>query len=435
MKHSSKFIVVVGCVIALLLAALPAFAMRTESSALPTSTTSTRGTQVAQSATAQTAAPEAPAAQSAAPMAAAQASAQAAAVSVDAGPIARIRAQQIQSAAAGQQPEQTTQVNAVPADTSALAAPPDDAPAIKIVAPPAPASGGGGEVEFIGKIDGMSGILPTLVLTVSTHLVKTDAQTDISGTLAVGVMVEVKGTAQSDGSILASRIRVENGPENEGEVEFRGPIQALPGNPDLLGNWVVGDFTVTVDVSTTIIPTRTAAVVGAIAEVKAARQLDGTLLAKQIHLEDASEFENEAEFKGAVSNLTGSAPTFTMMVNNITVTTNSLTQISGTLANGVIVEVHGSTQPDGSVLATQIKVEQPEVEPVELEFTAHISGTLPPGLLGTWTFDNGKSVTVDAHTLIDQSHGLVAPGALVQVKAVKQPDNSYLAVRIKVEND
>jgi len=66
--------------------------------------------------------------------------------------------------------------------------PPDDVPAIKIVAPPAPASGGGGEVEFRGKIDGMSGILPTLVLTVSTHLVKTDAQTDISGTLAVGVL-------------------------------------------------------------------------------------------------------------------------------------------------------------------------------------------------------------------------------------------------------
>jgi len=439
MKQSSKFLIVVGCGIAGLLAALPAFAMHTESSALPSSTTSARETQAAQSAAPQAAASEPPAAQSAAPVAAAQAApqvtAQAATVSVDAGPAARIRAQQIQPAAASQQPEPAAQVNVAPADTSALAAPPEDTSAIKIAAPPAPASGGGGEVEFIGKIDGMSGILPTLVLTVSTHLVRTDAQTDISGTLAVGVMVEVKGSVQSDGSILASRIRVENGPENEGEVEFRGPIQSLPGNPDLLGNWVVGDFTVTVDVSTTIIPTRTAAVVGAIAEVKAARQLDGTLLARQIHVEDAAEFENEAEFKGVVSNLTGSAPTFTMMVNTITVTTNSLTQISGTLANGVIVEVHGSTQPDGSVLATQIKVEQPEAEPAELEFTAHISGTLPAGLLGTWTFDNGKSVTVDAHTLIDQSHGLVAPGVLVQVQAVKQPDNSYLAVRIKVEND
>ena len=426
MKQSSKFFIVVGCVIALLLAALPAFAMHTESSAPPSSTTSTRGTQVAQSAAAQSAAPVAVA------QAAPQATAQAATVSVDAGPVARIRAQQIQSSAASQQPEPAAQVNVAPADTSARIAPPE-VPAIKIVAPPAPTSGG--EVEFTGTIDGMSGISPTLMLTVSTHLVKTDAQTNIIGNLAVGVMVQVKGTPQSDGSILASRIKVEDVPGNEGEVEFRGPIHSLPGNPDLLGNWVVGDFTVTVDVSTTIIPTRTAAVVGAIAEVKAARQLDGTLLARQIHVEDAAEFENEAEFKGVVSNLTGSAPTFTMMVSNITVTTNSLTQISGTLANGVIVEVHGSTQPDGSVLATQIKVEQPEAEPAELEFTAHISGTLPAGLLGTWTFDNGKSVTVDAHTLIDQSHGLVAPGVLVQVQAVKQPDNSYLAVRIKVEND
>jgi hypothetical protein len=270
---------------------------------------------------------------------------------------------------------------------------------------------------------------------VSGHVVKTDAQTSIIGTLAVGKLVQVKGSAQSDGSILASRLKVEDAPGAEGEVEFRGVIASLPGTPDFTGNWVVGDFTVTVNISTTIDQTRGVVAVGAIAEVKATRQPNGSLLAGRIKIEDANEFENEAEFKGTLSNLTGSAPTFTMTVNTITVTTNSQTQISGTLANGVLVEVHGSTQPDGSVLASLIKVEHPEVEPIELEFTAHISGTLPPGLLGTWTFDNGRSVTVDAHTLIDQSRGLAAPGALAQVRAVKQPDNSWLAVRIKVEND
>ena len=281
----------------------------------------------------------------------------------------------------------------------------------------------------------MMGTPPNLTLMISGSTVHTDNQTIISGTLAVGKLVQVKGKAQLDGSILATNIKVEDVPGDEGEVEFRGPIVSLPGTVNFTGNWVVGDFTVTVNISTTIDQSNGAVALGAIAEVKATQQLDGSLLATSIKIEDANEFENEAEFKGVVSHLSGSAPAFTLLVNTITVTTNSQTQISGTLANGAIVEVHGSTQPDGSVLASSIKVEPPELQPVEAEFTAHISGTLPAGLLGVWSFDNGQSVTVDAHTLIDQSHGLVAPGVLVEVKAVKQPDSSWLAVTIRVEND
>ncbi len=308
-----------------------------------------------------------------------------------------------------------------------------DQPSIIVAPPPAPNKGGG--VEFTGNIDSLTGTLPNLTLMVAGNTVTTDSSTDIIGTLAVGKLVQVKGTAQSDGSILAVRLKVEDLPGHEGEVEFRGSIVSLPGTPDFTGSWVVGDFTVTVNVSTTIDQTRGAVAVGAIAEVKATRQADGSLLAARIKIEDANEFENEAEFKGVVSDLTGTAPALSMLVNAITVTANAQTQISGTLANGVLVEVHGSTQPDGSVLASAIKVEQPEAEPVETEFTAHISGTLPIDLLGAWPFDNGQTVTVDAHTLIDQSRGLAAPGALAEVKALKQLDGTWLAVRIKVEND
>jgi hypothetical protein len=89
-------------------------------------------------------------------------------------------------------------------------------------------------------------------------------------------------------------------------------------------------------------------------------------------------------------------------------------------------------QSDSSVLATRIHVENPEN--AELQFTAHITD-LPANFIGTWTFDNGQAVTVDANTLIDQSRGAAQAGALVEVKALKQADNSWLAVRIQVEDN
>ena len=403
MKQLSRLFIVVGCVTALLLAAMPAFAMFTESGVLPSSAPSARERQATPSVTRQAAASSA-AAEQVAPQA------PVATASVDSS---------------------TQAANA--ATTEPETAAPVERPKVIEVPPAAPNKEG--EVEFTGTIASISGELPNLTLLVDDHTVKTDDQTLITGTLAVGQLVQVKGQVQLDGSILASRIKVEDVPGDEGEAEFRGPIVSLPGSLNFTGEWVVGDFTVTVDGSTAIDQSRGSIAVGAIAEVKAVRQPDGSLLAIQIKIEDANEFENEAEFKGIVSQLDGSAPAFTMLVNAIVVTTDAQTQISGVLADGATVEVHGSAQLDGSVLAKAINVEQPEAEALETEFTAHISGTLPADFLGVWMFDNGQSVTVDQQTLIDQSHGLLTPGALVQVKALKQLDGTWLAVRIKVEND
>ena len=439
MKKLSKSFLVVSSVVVLLLAAIPAFAMRLESEALPPGTSVPRATPAAESATLHVAAPPAAASPATVPEAVSPAAPDTRASTAPAATVMTVYAGPSARASAPQPPAVVANVESAAPASPAPAAAPETAASVEqakvSAAPPPTAPNSDGEVEFSGNIASITGTLPNLTLMISGHTVKTDNQTEIAGTLAVGKLVQVKGTVQLDGSILATSIQVEDQPGDEGEVEFRGPIVSLPGTSDFTGDWVVGDFTVTVNVSTTIDQSGGAVVVGAIAEVKAIRQLDGSLLATKIQIEDAHEFENQAEFKGLVSNLSGSAPMFTMLVNTITVTTNSQTQISGTLANGVMVEVHGLTQPDGSVLASAIKVEQPEVEPVEAEFTAHISGTLPAGLLGIWSFDNGRSVTVDAHTLIDQSHGLVAPGVLVEVKAVKQPDNSWLAVSIKVEND
>ena len=300
--------------------------------------------------------------------------------------------------------------------------------------PESPESEHPAEVSFKGAISELTGSGP-YSMKVGDVWVTTDGSTTITGDLVNGAWVEVEGFAQPDGSVLAKEVSVEHtgepGDDDVAEVEFKAPIVSFVPDP-YVGDWVIGDFTVTVSDTTIVDTSRGLPAVGAIAEVKATQKTDGTLLAIEIKIEDENEFENEAEFKGVVSELAGSDPDFTMKVNDVSVTTNAGTTIIGTLADGAMVEVHGSTQLDGSVLATEVKVEDPGDPAIdEKQFTARIE-TIDTGT-GIWTFDNGESVRVDASTLIDESNGPAEVGALVEVKAVKQ-GSDWVAVKIQVED-
>ena len=84
--------------------------------------------------------------------------------------------------------------------------------------PPAPAPGIGSEVEFSGVIVTMSGSSPSLTLTVSGRSVRTTSATEVRrkgdtlalSTLRAGLNVQVKGTTEGGGVVLASRITIEN---------------------------------------------------------------------------------------------------------------------------------------------------------------------------------------------------------------------------------
>jgi hypothetical protein len=327
------------------------------------------------------------------------------------------------------QPARSTQP--APAAQPAAAAVKIEAPAAEVIQPvEAPEVEHPVEVEFKGSIESING--DTLV--VAGQTVVKNAQTSVQGTLAVGAFVEVEGFLQSDHSVLAKSIKVEhNDGEDVGEVEFKAPIVSFPAGAPYHGTWVVGDYTVVADAQTQIDVSRALPAVGVIAEVKATQQSDGTLHADRIQTEDEGDFENEAEFKGTISYLTCAPGAYDMMVGDRHVTTDGATAIVGTLSNGAFVEVHGAVQLDGSVLADRIQVEDPVGLPDEKEFRSTIT-TLPAGFIGTWTFANGESVTVDASTVIDESRGPAQAGALAEVKAVKQ-GAQWVAVRIQIEND
>jgi hypothetical protein len=74
--------------------------------------------------------------------------------------------------------------------------------------------------------------------------------------------------------------------------------------------------------------------------------------------EDEDDDANELE--GRVSNVSGTCPALSFTVSATTVRTNGVTRFKDgpcvQIANGVRVEVEGSRQPDGSILATEVEL-------------------------------------------------------------------------------
>ena len=67
------------------------------------------------------------------------------------------------------------------------------------------------------------------------------------------------------------------------------------------------------------------------------------------------------ELEGSVSNLSGTCPALTFTVRATTVRTNGVTRFKdgpcSRIANGVRLEVEGRRQPDGSILATEVELD------------------------------------------------------------------------------
>lgn len=76
---------------------------------------------------------------------------------------------------------------------------------------------------------------------------------------------------------------------------------------------------------------------------------------------DDDDDEEEDELEGTVSNLSGSCPTLTFTVQRTTVKTNSATVFEHgsctRIVNGTRVEVEGRRQADGTIVATEVEIE------------------------------------------------------------------------------
>ena len=157
-----------------------------------------------------------------------------------------------------------------------------------------------GQIAFakagIVEINGVAQTMPASGLigawTVAGRALSTDSATVIKqelGVIGIGALVEVKGSEEACGNVLASSIEVKQGvgttpPPGPGiSGEFTGAIQAMPGS-SLLGQWTIAARTVQV-ISTTILDQELGGfAVGATVEVHGTVYAGGVLTASRIEV-------------------------------------------------------------------------------------------------------------------------------------------------------
>jgi hypothetical protein len=198
------------------------------------------------------------------------------------------------------------------------------------------------KVRFKGRIEAIT----AAAWTIGGQMVKVNAQTRIdesSARAAVGAIASVIATRQEDGSLLALEITIEQAePPAEQPFEFQGLIDSWSST-----QWVIGSYTVIITVDTRIEGTPQK---GLLAEVKALRRADGTLIARQIVIQLPQE---EVQFEGVIQSI---SPT-EWVVEGVIVRIDAQTVIEGTPAVGQTAEVQGLLLPDGAVLGRRIIVQ------------------------------------------------------------------------------
>src|SRR3989442_531265 len=225
------------------------------------------------------------------------------------------------------------------------------------------------QVEPQGAMSLLARTWPSLTFTASSTKVTTNSATAFNDTTCAGLhngsVVEVKGTRQTDGSVLATKVEKNDDQNEQDEAEVKGTISsAITGTCPAI-SFTFGSTSVTTNASTTFNDTTCAALKqGDQVEVKGTRQANGSVLARKVEKDNTDDNENEdkneAEVKGAISSaITGTCPSIAFSIGSTSVSTAASTRFDDTscsaLKRGDTVEVKGTRQTNGSVLASRVK--------------------------------------------------------------------------------
>ncbi len=302
-------------------------------------------------------------------------------------------------------------------------------------------------VKFYGTIDSLPNT-PGWIgeWTVNGRTVRVDTATRIEqedGIIAVGAYVEVKGWAQADNSIKATKIEVKANPGgvSQGSIKFYGTVEQLP-DTGFTGTWMISGQMVQVSDTTWIEQEHGPAQVGAYVEVYGWLQADGSINATKIEVKSSPSMGNgddTAKFYGTIEQLPANGFVGTWIVSGRPVQVNNTTWIDqrrGPAQVGAYIEVEGRLQADGSIVATKIEVKAStsggSASVGFVKFYGVIEDLPANGLIGDWTV-NGRIVHVIAGTRIEQEHGSVRMGAFVEVKGTQQADGTVTAHKIEVK--
>jgi hypothetical protein len=196
--------------------------------------------------------------------------------------------------------------------------------------------GTGGTGSFaVGTISGFGSIIVNGVRydDSSASIVDDDDSSSSSSSLAIGQVVEIRGSVNSDGVTgTASSIAY--------YAALKGPVTAVN-----VGAGTVTVFGQVVNVTATTLFTEVsglaALAVGNVVEVYGLPAAGGAITATRIEREATSiaAFGGDFRIRGLVSSLVATSPGQRFSVGSVTVQTDNATQIEGTIANGVFVRV------------------------------------------------------------------------------------------------
>ncbi|MCB0259861.1 MAG: T9SS type A sorting domain-containing protein [Calditrichaeota bacterium] len=299
----------------------------------------------------------------------------------------------------------------------------------------------GRQIEISGFIDALG----TDSLTVGGFILTINSATELRGrngepitfsNLQLGDLVEVKALQRPDSSYLATRIRLRN--NSSSEVELTAPIDSLFGDTVAVAGLHFGT-----DAATEILDDQGLPIafgdllVGMIVEIRGLRQPDSSLYATRIKVEDY--FQDEVEVTGTIDSLgtdflVVASLHFNVDAGTMVLDHQNLPIAFSDLTLGALVEVRAIRQVAGGPLrAERIKIEDPAGNEIELYAVIDSLGI-------TSLYAAGSAFGVDANTLILNhannpiTFSDLAAGMLVEIKALIEPDSSFRAVRIKIEN-
>ena len=296
----------------------------------------------------------------------------------------------------------------------------------------------GGELEITGLIDNLTA--NSLVIGENEFFV--DAQTVILdhnrmpisfSNLNVGDRVEVKAFRQTDNSLLAVRIKLEDMPENE--IEFTARVESILGSDMTINGITFSTDSNTIFLDNNRMPVTIASLaVGIWVEVKGFQKQDGLYYANRIQIEDF--VRNEIEIKGNITELTDSY----LVVSGITFSVDSTTQVLDHLNNpilysalqvGQLVEVKG--EKTGTLTAKALKIKLEGNEDIEIfgRITAINADNIE--LNGLTVFVNTNTVYLN-HANQTITFGDLSVDQFVEVKMIPNADSTLLALRIKIED-
>ncbi|MEZ4703282.1 MAG: DUF5666 domain-containing protein [Rhodothermales bacterium] len=300
----------------------------------------------------------------------------------------------------------------------------------------------GAEVEFTGVLDYVdadsiivAGV--TFMLSGSTDILNDDNLPISVFDLFVGAIVEVRGVRSGSSPLTATRVKIEDDFQSEDEIELTGVIEAIDSQSITVNGTLfsVDDRTVVTDHANQ--PASFASlVVGETVEIKGFRQADGSVRAVRIHREDRG--EDEVELTGLVEAIEGTS----LVVAGLTFETNDRTLILDNdrlpiafadLVVGLVVEIRADVQPDGRLLATDIKIEDRIEDEVEVRGLVDSASDSVMVILGQSFHILPSTVFVD-NAGAPSALSAFSAGDIAEIEATLQPGGLIVALHVQKEN-